>query len=60
MKRFRINWDLIKDIIFGIFTVGVWFLLRPYLPDISWNLIWPLAIVAVGGLILITAARRSS
>jgi signal peptidase I len=29
MARFRINWDLIKDIVFGIFTVGVWFLLKP-------------------------------
>jgi signal peptidase I len=29
MARFRINWDLIKDIIFGIFTLGVWFLLKP-------------------------------
>src|SRR6188768_870651 len=28
MKRFRINWDLIKAIIFGIFTIGVWFLLK--------------------------------
>jgi signal peptidase I len=28
MSRFRINWDLIKDIIFGIFTIGVWFLLK--------------------------------
>ena len=28
MNRFKINWDLIKDIIFGIFTVGVWFLLK--------------------------------
>jgi len=28
MGKFRINWDLIKDIIFGIFTVGVWFLLK--------------------------------
>ena len=28
MKRIRINWDLIKDIIFGIFTIGVWFLLK--------------------------------
>src|SRR6187397_1535965 len=28
MSKFRINWDLIKDIIFGIFTVGVWFLLK--------------------------------
>lgn len=29
MSRFRINWDLIKDIVFGIFTIGVWFLLKP-------------------------------
>jgi signal peptidase I len=29
MSRFRINWDLIKDIVFGIFTLGVWFLLKP-------------------------------
>ena len=44
----------------GLVVIGLWFLLRPYLPDIQWNLIWPLAIVAVGGLILVTAARRSS
>jgi phage shock protein C len=43
----------------GLVILGLWFLLRPYLPDIQWNLIWPLAIVAIGGLILITAARRS-
>ena len=29
MAKFRINWDLIKDIIFGIFTLGVWFFLKP-------------------------------
>jgi len=29
MSKFRINWDLIKDIVFGIFTLGVWFLLKP-------------------------------
>lgn len=29
MSKFRVNWDLIKDIVFGIFTVGVWFLLKP-------------------------------
>ncbi|MBL0104264.1 MAG: signal peptidase I [Bacteroidetes bacterium] len=29
MARFRISWDLIKDIVFGIFTLGVWFLLKP-------------------------------
>lgn len=44
----------------GLVVIGLWFLVRPYLPDIQWNLIWPLLIVAVGGLILITAARRSS
>jgi phage shock protein C len=42
----------------GLVVIGVWFLLRPYLPDIEWNLLWPLAIVAIGGLILVTAARR--
>jgi len=29
MAKFRASWDLFKDIIFGIFTVGVWFLLKP-------------------------------
>jgi len=28
MKKFRINWELIKDIFFAILTVGVWFLLK--------------------------------
>ncbi len=28
MAKFRINWDLIKDIVFGIFTLGVWFLIK--------------------------------
>ncbi len=28
MAKLRLNWDLIKDIIFGIFTLGVWFLLK--------------------------------
>jgi signal peptidase I len=28
MRKFRINWELIKDIFFAILTVGVWFLLK--------------------------------
>jgi phage shock protein PspC (stress-responsive transcriptional regulator) len=44
----------------GLILLGIWFLVRPYLPDIQWNLIWPLVIVGIGGLILVTAARRSS
>ncbi|HEX5040475.1 MAG TPA: PspC domain-containing protein [Candidatus Limnocylindria bacterium] len=43
----------------GLVIIGLWFLVRPYLPDIQWNLIWPVLIVAIGGLILVTAARRS-
>ena len=42
----------------GLVILGLWFLVRPYLPDIQLNLIWPVVIVAVGGLILVTAARR--
>lgn len=28
MKKFRINWELLKDILFAILTLGVWFLLK--------------------------------
>jgi len=27
-RKFRVNWDLIKDIVFSIFTLGVWLLLK--------------------------------
>ncbi len=42
----------------GLILLGVWFLAREYLPDINWAFVWPLTIVAVGVLILVTAARR--
>lgn len=42
----------------GLVIVGVWFLLREYLPDIDWSLIWPLVIVGIGALILVTSMRR--
>ena len=42
----------------ALVVLGVWFLVREYVPDFNWNLIWPLFIVAVGALILITATRR--
>jgi phage shock protein C len=41
----------------GLVLLGAWFLVREYL-DIDWSLIWPLALVAIGGLILVTSARR--
>ena len=42
----------------GLILLGVWFLAREYLPDINWAFVWPLIIVAVGVLILVTATRR--
>ena len=42
----------------GLVAIGVWFLLREYLPDINWGLLWPLVLVGIGALILITSMRR--
>jgi phage shock protein PspC (stress-responsive transcriptional regulator) len=42
----------------GLVLLGVWFLVREYLPDINWNFIWPLFIVGIGVLVLVTATRR--
>jgi phage shock protein C len=42
----------------GLVVLGLWFLLREYLPAIDWGLIWPLLLVAAGVVILVTATRR--
>ena len=42
----------------GLVVIGLWFLLRNYLPDIDWGLVWPFLLVAAGVAILITASRR--
>ncbi len=42
----------------GLVILGLWFLLREYLPGINWGLIWPLFIVAVGAVILVNATRN--
>lgn len=42
----------------GLVAVGVWFLLRQYLPEFNWGLIWPLVLVGIGVLILVGSARR--
>ena len=44
----------------GLVLVGLWFLVREYLPDFDWGLIWPLAIVAAGIVVLVSAIRRAS
>jgi phage shock protein C len=42
----------------GLVLIGLWFLVREYLPDIDWGLVWPLLLVAAGVVILVTASRR--
>lgn len=42
----------------GLVLIGAWFLLREYLPDIDWSLLWPIILIAVGILILISVSRR--
>jgi phage shock protein C len=42
----------------GLVAIGLWFLLREYLPEIDWGLLWPLVLVGVGALILVTSMRR--
>ena len=38
--------------------IGVWFLIREFIPAIDWDLLWPLLLVVVGGAILVVAGRR--
>jgi phage shock protein C len=42
----------------GLVLIGLWFLVREYLPPIDWNLVWPAILIGIGILILITSARR--
>jgi phage shock protein C len=42
----------------GLIVLGAWFFAREYLPAINWGLIWPLILVGIGVLILVTSARR--
>ena len=42
----------------GLVLLGAWFLARDYLPAFNWNLVWPLILVGIGVLILVSSARR--
>jgi phage shock protein C len=42
----------------GLVLIGLWFLAREYLPTINWNLVWPLILVGIGILILVSSSRR--
>ena len=38
--------------------IGVWFLVREYLPPINWDLLWPVILIGIGALVLFSSARR--
>jgi phage shock protein PspC (stress-responsive transcriptional regulator) len=42
----------------GLVVLGVWFLVRQYLPTIDWDLLWPVVLIGIGGLILVMSMRR--
>jgi phage shock protein PspC (stress-responsive transcriptional regulator) len=48
--------------IFGLILVllGAWFLLDEYVPGLDSDLLWPIALVVIGGAFLLISMRRSS
>ncbi len=47
-------------VIFGLIlvAVGAWFLAREYLPQIDFDRLWPILLIAVGILLVLSALRR--
>jgi phage shock protein PspC (stress-responsive transcriptional regulator) len=43
----------------GLVLIGLWFLVREYLPEFNWNLVWPVVIVIIGLFLLFNASRRN-
>lgn len=42
----------------GLILVGLWFLLREFLPAIDWGLAWPVVLIGVGILVLFQSRRN--
>jgi phage shock protein C len=49
-------------VVFGVILIGlgVWFLIDQYVPAIDSDLLWPVALVVVGIVLLVVALRRPS
>lgn len=47
-------------VVFGLILIaaGVWFLVDEYLPAFDRDLVWPIALVIVGGALLVVSLRR--
>lgn len=41
-----------------LIALGIWFLVRDYVP-INWDLVWPVAVIVLGGLLIWGAMRRA-
>ncbi|HEY4753439.1 MAG TPA: PspC domain-containing protein, partial [Candidatus Limnocylindrales bacterium] len=41
----------------ALVVLGVWFLVRPYI-SIDWDVVWPVAVIALGAVLILGAARR--
>jgi phage shock protein PspC (stress-responsive transcriptional regulator) len=42
----------------ALVVLGVWFLVRPYI-SIDWDVVWPVAVIALGAILILGAARRN-
>ncbi len=41
-----------------LIVLGVWFLVRTYIPQIAWDRLWPILLVVAGVALLVAALRR--
>jgi phage shock protein PspC (stress-responsive transcriptional regulator) len=49
-------------LVFGaiLILVGAYFLVREYVPDLDLDLVWPVAVIVLGGLLVLTSMRSGS
>jgi phage shock protein C len=55
-RRGETNGPLILGIV--LVVAGLFFLLREYVPTIDWDRLWPIAVIALGVLLLVGSMRR--
>lgn len=52
--------DMAGPVVFGLILIlaGAFLLLRQYVPAIDWGQLWPLILIAIGGVLLLVAVAR--
>lgn len=53
--------DMTGTLVIGalLILVGLFFLVRQFLPAIAWGQLWPIVIIGIGVIVLLTALRRN-